>query len=81
MDDQAAWLLFSQFLGTHSSFLWCAGPGGRKVATNYDVAMEQLWGIPPPSDPCEECELRDELDEEQATIRQRWSVERAQLER
>jgi hypothetical protein len=56
------------------------GPGGRKVSRNYDTAMQKLWGIPPPADACEECELRPELDAEQDRIREKWAAEKLQLE-
>jgi hypothetical protein len=52
------------------------GPGGRKVAKTYDAGMQESWGIPPPEDPCEECELRTELDAEQEGIRQAWAKEK-----
>lgn len=43
--------------------------------------MLKLYGIAPPEDPCEECELREELDKEQQGIRQAWSKERLKHER
>ncbi|ELR18515.1 uncharacterized protein ACA1_045480 [Acanthamoeba castellanii str. Neff] len=56
------------------------GPGGRKVSRNYDEAMQKLWGIAPPADPCEECELRPQLDEEQDGIRRVWAKQKLQFE-
>ncbi len=56
------------------------GPGGRKVSRNYDEAMQKLWGIAPPADPCEECELRPQLDEEQDGIRSVWAKQKLQFE-
>lgn len=63
---------------THATRM--TGPGGRKVSRNYDEAMQKLWGIAPPADPCEECELRPQLDEEQAGIRRVWAKQKLKFE-